>query len=276
MGLPRFLVDRLGEQGTLRLCESESHHASRVLRLGSGDRCVVFDGQGHEADGTIQSVEKKSVEVSYRSCTFAPRDHGDRLHFAIGMPKGDRQRSVIEKLVELGVDRLTPIDTERSVSKFDADAIEKLKRYAIEACKQSQRNRLMHIDPSIGWKEWLARSVQGEPSSLWMLHPLTLHEAGVSGVRFVRSDRWLAEDPLGAESRVGSKSRVVFAVGPEGGFTAGEVAQAIEHGVGLLDLGERILRVETAVSAAAVLGSLRIGLSISVPDSPQRREVRQV
>jgi 16S rRNA (uracil1498-N3)-methyltransferase len=192
------------------------------------------------------------------------------------MPKGDRQRSVIEKLVELGVDRLTPIDTERSVSKFDADAIEKLKRYAIEACKQSQRNRLMHIDPSIGWMEWLARSVQGEPSSLWMLHPLTLHEAGGSGVRFVRSDRWLAEDPLGAESRVGSKSRVVFAVGPEGGFTAGEVAQAIEHGVGLLDLGERILRVETAVSAAAVLGSLRIGLSISVPDSPQRREVRQV
>jgi len=109
-----------------------------------------------------------------------------------------------------------------------------------------------------------------------MLHPLALHEAGVSGVRFVRSDRWLAEDPLGAESRVGSKNRVVFAVGPEGGFTAGEVAQAIEYGVGLLDLGERILRVETAVSAAAVLGSLRIGLSISVPDSLQRREVRQV
>ena len=94
-----------------------------------------------------------------------------------------------------------------------------------------------------------------------MLHPQTLLEAGVTRVRFVRPDRWLAEDQFEVGSRVGSKNRVVFAVGPEGGFTAGEVAQALEQGVGLLDLGDRILRVETAVSAAAGLGSLRIGQS---------------
>ena len=258
MGLPRFLVERLEEHGTVWLGESESHHAARVLRLQIGDRCVVFDGLGHESHGTLEAVDKKTVGVNYQTRTFDPRDHEDRLHFAIGMPKGDRQRNVIEKLVELGVDRLTPIDTHRSVSKLDADGIEKLKRYMVEACKQSQRNRLMRIDPCCGLTDWLARSIQCQESSLWMLHPQSLLEDPASRGRIVQRDRWLAEDRSLDDSCSGSRTRMVFAVGPEGGFTAGEVSEALELGASLLDLGDRILRVETAVSVAAVLGSLKI------------------
>lgn len=250
MALPRFLVDRLESQGSLQLQEAESHHAARVLRMGVGEPCMLFDGNGHEAYGEIESVDKKSVRVTYHSRLFAPRDHDGKLHFGIAMPKGDRQRNVIEKLVELGVDRLTPLQTDRSVSKFDSAAIERLERYSIEACKQSHRNRLMQVDPSCTWEEWLTQVCSNKTESLWVLHPA--HSDGrQDDTVAVSSESFLAADVI-------HSGRLVFAVGPEGGFTTSEIAQAVQNGFGVLDLGQRILRVETAVSFAAVLGSLRI------------------
>jgi 16S rRNA (uracil1498-N3)-methyltransferase len=255
MAIPRFLVDRLEEQGTVMLAESESHHAARVLRMEVGQACVVFDGQGYEAAGVIETVDKKSVRVAYPLRTFAPRDHQDRLHFAIAMPKGDRQRNVIEKLVELGVDRLTPIETDRSVSKFDDDAIDRLRRHVVEASKQSQRNRLMQIDSCSGWKDWLSSAASRPECSLWVLHPRLLLETEHSGVRVVQRDEFLSSQPTSGAN--GSAiHRWVFAVGPEGGFTKQEISQAVEAGLSILDLGDRILRVETAVSVAATLGSI--------------------
>ena len=263
MGLPRFLVDRLDPQGSLQLGESESHHGARVLRLGIGDPCIVFDGQGYEARGQIESVDKKSLHVSYQSRIFAPRDHDGRLEFAIAMPKGDRQRNVIEKLIELGVDRLTPIDTERSVSKFDSSAIERLKRYGIEACKQSQRNRLMQIDPCCDWQDWLHGVQTNSQCEGWILHPVRSSEGMVQeglkeSLPFNDPAKFISERTSGAGEI--QSQRIVFAIGPEGGFTRAEVQHSLEVGLRLLDLGERILRVETAVSVAAVLGSQRLFL----------------
>jgi 16S rRNA (uracil1498-N3)-methyltransferase len=178
------------------------------------------------------------------------------------MPKGDRQRNVIEKLIELGVDRLTPIDTERSVSKFDSSAIERLKRYGIEACKQSQRNRLMQIEPCCDWQDWLGRVQSDTRCESWILHPagtldLALTQRIDAEGHLYDSAKFLAERT--PDSADGQEYRIVFAIGPEGGFTRTEVHKAIEAGFQVLDLGERILRVETAVGVAAVLGSLRLG-----------------
>lgn len=268
MGLPRFLVDRFDEQGLVQLGQTESHHAARVLRLTVGDRCVVFDGRGFEAHGTIESLDKKSVHVRYQSQTFAPRDHGGRLEFAIAMPKGDRQRNVIEKLIELGVDRLTPIETQRSVSKFDSDAIERLERYGLESCKQSQRNRLMQIDPCCDWKDWLQRVQSDSQCEGWILHPVRSLESALEGGEHIANHAidlasFLAETtPVSADKKGG---RIIFAIGPEGGFTREEVQRSLEAGVKLLDLGERILRVETAVGVAAVLGSLRLSGPVFEP-----------
>ncbi|MFM8260819.1 MAG: RsmE family RNA methyltransferase [Pirellula sp.] len=250
MSLPRFLVDRLDEQGLVQLSQAESHHGARVLRLGIGDPCVVFDGQGYEARGQIESLDKKSIQVSYPARRFAPRDHEGRLEFAIGMPKGDRQRNVIEKLIELGVDRLTPIDTQRSVSKLDSSGIERLGRYGIEACKQSQRNRLMRIDPCCDWQTWLQTVQCDSRCEGWILHPAGVSEGIFDAAKFI-AER--IPDSIDSQDR-----RIVFAIGPEGGFTEEEVQRSLEVGFKLLDLGERILRVETAVGVAAVLGSLRL------------------
>ena len=79
MALPRFLVDSIRTEQPISLPEPEAHHASRVLRLESGDSCVLFDGQGNQAFGTVNTVEKRSVQIVCDNIEFAPRDHSDRL-----------------------------------------------------------------------------------------------------------------------------------------------------------------------------------------------------
>ena len=271
MALPRFLVDPLDEHGMIQLGQAEAHHGVKVLRLSVGDACVVFDGRGYQAHGKVDSIGKKSMGVTYNSREFEPRDHDGKLHFAIALPKGDRQRNVIEKLVELGVDRLTPIDTHRSVSKLDSDAIERLRRYGIEACKQSHRNRLMQIDPCCSWKNWIQQIQTQSDSRGWVLHPAKSLESidapSLSTTNIADQFGFLACDSSSSMNAPKEASLVgnslVFAIGPEGGFTSQEILQAVDSGLKILDLGDRILRVETAVSVAAVLGSLKLFQSLS-------------
>lgn len=257
MALPRFLVDSIRTEQPISLPEAEAHHASRVLRLETGDSCILFDGQGNQGFGTVKTVEKRSVQIVCENIEFAPRDHSDRLHFAIAMPKGDRQRNVIEKLVELGVDRLTLLETHRSVSKFDEDGIDKLRRYVMEACKQCQRNRLMQVEPVVPWDKWL----KAHASEAIILHPKVLISLPPESSSTTLDSPIIEHNNfLQTYTNASPPSSFIlrFAVGPEGGFTDEEIRLAIDHSMKLLDLGERILRVETAVSLAAVLGSLAI------------------
>lgn len=252
MGLHRFYVDRLAT-GEIELDEAESSHASRVLRLQSGDDILLFDGEGTEGFGTIRSIDRRSVVVNVTSTRFAPRDHDGRLTLAVAMPKGDRQRSVIEKMVELGVDHLIPIETERSVAKVDGDAAARLSRYGIEACKQSGRNRLLRIEPTVPWGEFIL-SPSWKSYVRWILHPC----AGA-----LRAENLLFGPSVFDK---GLKTPFLFAIGPEGGFTDDEVQVAEESAFRTLDLGDRILRVETAVAFVSVLGHL---MTVTHPDDSQ-------
>jgi 16S rRNA (uracil1498-N3)-methyltransferase len=246
MSLPRFLVPSLPKHGSVELPESEAHHASRVLRCAQGETIELFDGLGVQATATIRFVDKRSVVAEIESFEFAPRDHAGRLHFAIALPKGDRQRNTIEKLVELGVDSLAPLVTTRSVALVNEANTERIERYVMEACKQCRRNRLMHIRTPLhmhgirNYADSIVSQVEPIETAVWILHPPrhgknehTIHQANA----MQRVDR-----------------NVLFLVGPEGGFTDTEVDEAVEQGANVLTLGERIQRVETAASTAAVLG----------------------
>ncbi len=244
MTLHRFLIPTLPRHGTIELPPSEAHHASRVLRCSKDDTIVLFDGLGHEAQATIQSIDKRNVFATIDSYVFAPRDHSNRLHFAIAMPKGDRQRNTIEKLVELGADSLSPLVTTRSVAVVNEANTERLDRYVVEACKQCGRNRLMNIHPTSNLNEIkeYAKSIalDSDPAAIWILHPKiegqkshTIHQANA-----------LAP----------SHQKLLFLIGPEGGFAEEEVVAAVAQGARILSLGDRIQRVETAASTAAVLG----------------------
>lgn len=246
MSIPRFLVPQLPSQGTVELPADEAHHASRVLRCSKGDTIVLFDGMGNQAMATIESLDKRSVTATIGSFVFAPRDHAGRLHFAIAMPKGDRQRNTIEKLVELGVDSLSPLDTARSVAVVNDANSERLKRYVEEASKQCGRNRLMSIRKTLQMgemKSFADSLVPNETSvsfQIWILHPEIDGQSAYS----IHSASAIASPNQG----------LLFLIGPEGGFTDAEVKEAVQQGARILSLGERIQRVETAASTAAVLG----------------------
>jgi 16S rRNA (uracil1498-N3)-methyltransferase len=154
------------------------------------------------------------------------------LTLGVALPKGDRQKWLVEKAVELGVTRIVPLRTVRSVAQPVAQALGRLRRSVIEASKQCGRNRLMEIAEPMDWSELIAGTTEVECR-------LVAHPAG----RGTDEDRppavSFSRDPV----RAGS---FLLAVGPEGGFTAEEVALATCAGWRAVDLGPRILRVETA------------------------------
>ena len=159
-----------------------------------------------------------------------------RLTLAVALPKGERQRRLIEKAVELGVAQIIPLTTNRGVAQPTASAIERSRRAVIEASKQCGRNRLLEIAEPREWKELAA----AHASSVRLLaHP------GGTPLRKAIAPAAGAAQPM------------VAAIGPEGGFTGEEVNQGIAAGWTLTDLGPRILRVETAaIAIAACVGQL--------------------
>lgn len=251
MGLDRFYCHDL-KTGEIALDESESNHAARVLRSQVGDEVVLFDGCGNEGFGRIQSIERRRVVVEIESTQFAPRDHQGRLAIAVSLPKGDRQRSVIEKMVELGVDHWIPIETQRSVAKIDSDAFVRLNRIMMESCKQSSRNRFLQMHPPQPWSTFIDDTTW-ENHRRWVMHPPGLDSSPKEGIlgRFAGSGPAVPHAPE-------TSSNFLFAVGPEGGFSAAETESALLRGFEILSVGDRVMRVETAVAFAAVLGHLLI------------------
>lgn len=246
----------LADDGIVELPEEEAHHAVRVRRENVGHRCIVFDGRGRVAEAIFREVEKRSASVEVRAVKHSPRDLPGDVVLGVSMPKGDRQKDVVEKACELGIHRLVPIVSERSVSVPDSGSIAKWQRYVIEACKQCERNRLMQIDPPISFREWLdlhSSSAEAE----------TDEAAGVrsTSLRMIAHPHRGEEDEIDSVLRMlsipnASASSIRIAIGPEGGFAGHEVELAVERGWQALALGERILRVETAVCAAGVLAGM--------------------
>ncbi len=146
------------------------------------------------------------------------------------MPKGDRGQLLIEKLTELGVTSFVPLSCARSVVHPREGKMDRLHRHVIEASKQCGRNMLMRIDQLA---EWAVYCRAGEPGEIALLG----HPGGTERVEA------LAATPQAA---------VRVAVGPEGGFTDAEAALARAAGWQCVDLGPRILRVETAALVLAV------------------------
>lgn len=192
-----------------------------------GDEVTLFDGSGWEFTGRVSAIGKSAVELAVVERRPIDRELPHPLTLAVSLPKGDRQRVLVEKLVELGVTRLVPFDTQRSVAEATPAALVRLRRQVIEASKQCGRNRLMQIAEPLATGSLLAQTPANQRRVL-------AHPAG---------------KPLN-ESAAGP---AVVAIGPEGGFTDEEAAAAESAGWEITSLGPRILRIETAAIAAAAL-----------------------
>ena len=217
-----------------------ANHLARVLRLEVGDVLEVFDGEGGEYSGRIEAMRKGEVHVALgprrEGCTESPL----RLTLAQGISRGERMDWVVQKAVELGVTRIVPVLTERSVVRLDAEQARSKQRHwhgiAVAACEQSGRSRLPHIEL---------------PQPL----PAFFAALGAGSVRVLASP----EAHAGVAELPSSAADVLVLIGPEGGLAAAESQAALEHGFLALRLGPRVLRTETAAVALLALLQQRFG-----------------
>ncbi|NUQ62991.1 MAG: 16S rRNA (uracil(1498)-N(3))-methyltransferase [Pirellulales bacterium] len=222
----RYFVEAPIQGDRVLLGGAESHHLLHVMRARPGTEVVLFDGSGVEFLARVERTERSQVELAVLERREIDRELPIVVTLGVSLPKGDRQKWLVEKAVELGLRRLVPLTTARSVAQPVDNALERLRRSVVEASKQCARNRLMEIGPPQHWNQFVLGA--GVESPRWLAHPARGNSA------------------FGAVLRSSATEEVCLAVGPEGGFTSEEVAMATAAGWQTVDLGPRILRVETA------------------------------
>ncbi len=235
----RFFAAQPITGATASVAGAEAHHLIHVLRAKPGLAVTLFDGSGAEFLAQVIRVGRSEVELAIVERQEPDRELPLRLTVGVALPKQDRQRWLVEKMVELGVARLVPLLSRRAVAQPSPEALDRLRRTVVEASKQCGRNRLMEIAPGQAPAEFFA-GFDSAPVRL-LAHP---------GGRPLRTALAEASPPL----ERATAADVLLAIGPEGGFTDDEVAAAESLGWQKVDLGSRILRIETAACAGCRRG----------------------
>jgi 16S rRNA (uracil1498-N3)-methyltransferase len=231
----RFFLETPPRDGRAALTGDEARHLTRVLRAKVGDEIVVFDGVGTAWPARVVGLGRDRVDLATGAAEVAPPRRGPVVTLAVALPKGERQKWLVEKLTELGVDRLVPLETTRGVAEATPSARARLERGVIEACKQCGRTRLMTIAPPRPVADLVA-TLPAEGHTL-------IAEPGAPS--------------FNASGIAASVSTLLALVGPEGGFTDAEIAAAEQAGAVRVGLGPHILRIETAAITLAVRLTMR-------------------
>jgi len=235
----RYFLDVPVAGDSVTLAGPEAHHLLGVMRAKVGDQVVLFDGTGHEYVAQIDRAGKRDAVLTVLSRYVADRELRREITLCAALPRGDRQRRLIEEAVELGVARFVPLQTKRGVVQPDDGVCERLRRMVVEATKQCGRNRLMEI----------AKPTACPP-------PADVVPAG-SLKLLAHPGSTVTPAQAAAETMLSPTTPAAFLIGPEGGFTDDEAAAAAAAGWQAVDLGPRILRIETA--AAALTAWLSLG-----------------
>lgn len=211
----------------------EAHHALRVMRLRVGDECEAFDGRGRAARVRVTYAAGGRMQLETLA-ELPPLPPVADITLGIAMPKGALMELIVQKAVEMGVGRIVPLITERTIVRLnekEAQAkAEKWRRTALEACKQCGVSTLPVVEAPQPYAAWLARQdVPGLRLQCAIVpHARPLREALESG-------------------RAAGQGSVALLIGPEGDFSPAEYAAGEAAGYAPVSLGGIILRVETAV-----------------------------
>lgn len=222
----------------------ETRHLVRVLRLGPGDLVQVVDGQGSEFQVRLESIEGRSATGTILARSTAASESPLVLTLAQGIPKGDKMEWIVRTVTELGVARIVPLLTERTVVRLDPgrwrDRVRRWQRVAKEAAKQCGRTVIPAVDAP--------RSLQEFAEADWKTElALCLWEGERRGL-----GELLAET-------AGRVTSALLVVGPEGGLAPREVEALAARGFKVAGLGPRILRTETAGPVGVALLQARFG-----------------
>ena len=225
----RLYVPNAGIGKEIALTPDQIRHL-KVLRLREGEKIGVFDGKGHEFE-VVYSEKVSSGKIRLEKAIKPSQEPKIAITLAIAVPKGARMDLLVEKVSEIGVNRIVPIICSRSVVEPREQKIERLRRIAIEASAQSERS----IVPTISELTEFAKILE---TAKQYNHAYICHKTG---------------EPL---AKVFDKCEsLLLIVGPEGDFTEAEMQAAKEAGCTTITLGPTILRTETAgiVVAAQVI-----------------------
>ncbi|MFA4990076.1 MAG: RsmE family RNA methyltransferase [Candidatus Omnitrophota bacterium] len=215
--------------------KEQVHHIKNVLRLKEKKKAVVFDKKGNEYSCIISGIGDKVYLDVKGKISAGEKKAKIKLTVACAIPKKAKMDDIVDKLVQLGVDRIIPLKTERTIVKLDkpkeALRLVRWRKIALSASKQSQRNELAIIEPVKSFAEAVALSAEFDLK-------LIPHLLGL---------RQSLKEVL---SKSKPRNILVF-IGPEGDFSPGEVESAIASGFIPLTLGDQVLRVDTASLAVA-------------------------
>lgn len=229
------------EKGThIDLCEEESMHLARVLRVESGQAIELFDGRGGVALGSCLQVLQRQVKIEISSVESKPFPKPE-IRIGVALTKAGRWDDLIRPLTELGASAIFPLLTERTEVRGESQRfqpkLQKWKKLAVEACKQSGNPWLPALSMPVSLVEFFDHSNKG--GQLW------IGSTG-SGLK-----------PLQPAPQAAG---ITLLLGPEGGWSEREENWLEERGGTLFSLGDYVLRVENAaVSALAVARSAYLG-----------------
>lgn len=206
-------------------------HISRVLRLKEGDKIVLCDQQGTDYLVSIENISKHTIRTNILSKESSKGEPSMEVVLYQGIPKSTKMDLIIQKCTEMGITRVVPVMTARTVVKLESekDEAKKVARWskiAEEAAKQSARGIVPRIEMPVSLEQALADSKNLD----LVLIPY----------------EWEKETSVKAALQGKSPKSVGFFIGPEGGFDTYEIDKAKQSGLVPVTLGNRIMRTETA------------------------------
>jgi 16S rRNA (uracil1498-N3)-methyltransferase len=251
--LTRVFIDGALNAGDLvELTRDTAAHLVKVLRARSGDELVLFNGDGREYSGTIEAVRGSRVSASIGAARSFDRESPFKLTLVQCVPRGDRMDFIVQKATELGVARIVPVLSQRSVVRLDAEQAASKQAHwhavAVSACEQCGRNRLPAVEAPQPLLSYLGALESPDPSGEFLRLVLEPERAGQASPPARTID-------IADSAATGAQ----IAIGPEGGFALEELEAFDLSAFGRLGMGPRVLRTETAAIAAIAVLQARFG-----------------
>ena len=240
--IQRFHVDQIDKSKShLEIAGEQSHYVTRVLRLQTGDRMILFDGSGSEWKAKIIDTKRNRLLLELEERAIPDRESPINLTLIQSISRSQRMDLVMQKSTELGVTRIVPVFSTNTIVKMKEDKIEKKinhwRNILISASEQSGRTKIPDL-----------------------IIPIQLE---TECLKRYKSDLSIFYDTTGKDSYDANKPKdITTVIGPEGGFTEDEKQMAIDAGYMVMQSGPRLLRTETApIMALSILQYLYGDLS---------------
>ena len=205
------------------------NHIRKVLRLKLQDKIQIFDGEGNESQGLIQEMNKDDIKIKIQHKSFVKKT-SPAISIAVALPKNVKMDYIVEKLTELGADKIMPMLTKRTIVNLDVqakkDKVARWRKIAINASEQSQRSYL----PQVAEIEPMQKVLKAQP---------TVYDLRLIPTLYDKRKKL-------KEALKNSYKNILVLIGPEGDFTPQEVKGAQDAGFMAVDFGDTVLKVDTA------------------------------